>query len=102
MRANKETIARTICLIIALVNQVLAILGKGTIDIADDTIYQLVTLIFTVGASLVAWWKNNSFSHEAMLADEVMKELKARRDEVGGENSNNTDAEHSASDPEEV
>lgn len=30
------TIARTVCLFLALVNQTLAILGKGTVNIADD------------------------------------------------------------------
>ena len=67
------TIARTIVLILALVNQVLAIMGKGTIDIADDTIYQLFSLGATVITALIAWWKNNSFTCLACEADEWRK-----------------------------
>lgn len=70
------TIARTIVLILALANQVLAMCGKQVLNIADDDIYQTVSLLFTIGASAVAWWKNNSFTQEAIKADEVMTELK--------------------------
>ena len=70
------TIARTIVLILALANQVLAMCGKQVLNIADDDIYQIVSIVFTIGASAVAWWKNNSFTQEAIKADEVMTELK--------------------------
>lgn len=36
------TIARTIVLILALANQVLAMSGKQVLNIADDDIYQVV------------------------------------------------------------
>lgn len=72
------TVARTVCLFIALVNQLLAVFGKGTISIADDTVYQLVTAGFTIIAALIAWWKNNSFTREAKASDKVMKQLKGK------------------------
>nr|DAJ21703.1 MAG TPA: SPP1 phage holin [Myoviridae sp. ctLGX4] len=31
-----------------------------------------MTYIFTVGASIVAWWKNNSFTKNAQTADKVL------------------------------
>ena len=70
------TIARTIVLLLALANQVLAMCGKQILNIADDDIYQVVSIVFTIGSSAVAWWKNNSFTQEAIKADEVMTELK--------------------------
>lgn len=73
------TIARTIVLILALANQVLAMCGKQVLNIADDDIYQTVSLLFTIGASAVAWWKNNSFSQTALKADKVMAELKENK-----------------------
>ena len=95
MKVSKDTILRTIVLALALVNQILAITGRGTIDIAEEDIYQLGTLIATVGASIWAWWKNNSFTHEAKMADDYMKGLKADRGKVGSENSDvNTEEEH--------
>lgn len=73
------TIARTIVLILALANQVLAMCGKQVLNIADDDIYQVVSIVFTIGASAVAWWKNNSFSQTALKADKVMAELKENK-----------------------
>ncbi|MFR1498920.1 MAG: phage holin [Monoglobus pectinilyticus] len=70
------TIARTIVLLLALANQVLAMCGKQILNIADDDIYQVVSIVFTIGASVWSWWKNNSFSYEAIKADKIMSELK--------------------------
>ena len=74
------TWVRTIVLIIALINQVLAIFGKGKIDIAENDIYQLVSIIATIISTLVAWWKNNSFSLSAQAGDAVMKSLEGNID----------------------
>ena len=72
------TIARTIVLLLALANQVLAMSGKQVLNIADDDIYQIVSIIFTVSASAVAWWKNNSFSQAAIKADEYKENIQER------------------------
>lgn len=68
-----DTVARTIILILALVNQILAIAGHSVIAFTDNEIYQLVSLIWTIAASLTAWWKNNSFTCIACQADEWRK-----------------------------
>lgn len=70
------TIARTLCLLLALANQALTITGHTVLPIDDDTINQTVSLVFTVGASVVAWWKNNSFTGAAQEADKYMAALK--------------------------
>ncbi|MEI5994035.1 phage holin [Candidatus Enterococcus mansonii] len=75
-QASANTIARTIILFLALFNQILAITGKGTLDIVEDTIYQVVSLIFTIVSTGITWWKNNSFTHAAIKADEILEELK--------------------------
>ena len=76
MKVKTETIIRTIILILALANQVLAIYGKEKIPITEDEVYQLVTLIVTVVTSLWAWWKNNSFTQPAIKADAYMEMLR--------------------------
>ncbi len=76
MKVKTETIIRTIVLILALANQVLAIYGKDKIPITEDEVYQLVTLIVTVVSALWAWWKNNSFTQPAIKADEYMEMLR--------------------------
>lgn len=76
MKIKTETIIRTIVLSLALINQVLAIMGKGQIPITDDEVYQLITLLVTVGSALWAWWKNNSFTLPALKADEYLERLR--------------------------
>ena len=69
---TKGTFARTILLAFALVNQILVVFGKSPIPIDDDTVTNLISTAWTVIASLIAWWKNNSFSLNAVKADEVL------------------------------
>lgn len=78
-KVKPETIIRTIVLILALANQVLAIYGKQAIPITEDDVYQTVTLIFTVGSAMWAWWKNNSFTGPAIEADEYMAKLREEK-----------------------
>lgn len=76
MKISSGTIARTVVLILALVNQVLTMTGYNPLPWSDEQVYEGITLIVTVAASLVTWWKNNSFSSAAIKADEVMRNLK--------------------------
>lgn len=71
-----DTIARTIVLALALINQCLAIAGKGTIQIAENDVYQVISLVWTIGSALVAWWYNNSFTKHAIRADDYLDSLK--------------------------
>ena len=76
-KVKTETIIRTIVLIIALVNQALVIFGKEVLPFTEDQVYQFVTLVVTIGASAWAWWKNNSFTKNAIKADEELERLRA-------------------------
>ena len=76
MNVKADTIARTIVLALALINQVLAVCGKGTIDIAENDIYQIVSLVVTIASAVVAFWKNNSFTKAAIEADAYLAKLK--------------------------
>lgn len=70
------TIARTVILFLALLNQTLTIMGRPVLPIDDETITQFISLGATVVASAMAWWKNNSFTDAARRGDMVMQELK--------------------------
>lgn len=87
-KISTDTIIRTIVLIIALVNQILTSLGKNPLPFSDDMIYEAVTLVVTIGASVWAWWKNNSFTSAAIEADTVLQELKKGGDEITDEFKN--------------
>ncbi len=71
---SSDTIARTVVLVLALLNQILAIAGHSAISFAESDIYQLVSLLWTIVASIAAWWKNNSFTCLACQADEWMRQ----------------------------
>ncbi len=66
-KIDAGTIARTIILFLGLINQILVMRGIQTIPIADELINQLVALVWSVGASVWAWWKDNSFTVRARL-----------------------------------
>lgn len=53
------TIARLIILLIGLVNAMFVMFGIDTIPIADETVNQLVAVLWNVTAALWSWWKDN-------------------------------------------
>lgn len=75
-KITSGTIARTIVLALALFNQIMAVIGHAPLSITEDQTYQIVSLLCTIGASGVAWWKNNSFTSAAIAADETMYAIK--------------------------
>lgn len=72
------TIARTICLLLALVNQVLAMFNMVPLDLADNVVYEAVSVGATIITALIAGWKNNSFTKAAIEADEYKKNLTSK------------------------
>ena len=66
------TVARTAVLLLALTNQVLSAMGKPVLPIESTELEQMVTAGCTTVAALIAWWNNNSFTKEAIQADEYM------------------------------
>lgn len=68
-------IARTLFLLLALGNQVLALYHMSPINLAvnEADLANALTLILTTVAGLWAWWKNNSFTKAAKKADEILK-----------------------------
>lgn len=69
LKVDSATIARTIILFLALLNQVLGLFGVQAIPIEDEQINLLISTSWTVVAAIVAWWKNNSFTQAAIKAD---------------------------------
>ena len=79
MTTNKisaGTIARTIILLLALINQCLSMAGVSPLPIEDEQVETIITTAWTVIAALIAWWKNNSFAQAALEGDKLMHTLK--------------------------
>ena len=73
------TIARTAALALALINQVLSATGHAMLPIESAQLEQLVSTGLTVAAALISWWKNNSFTPEAIEADDYFWKLKEHK-----------------------
>lgn len=76
MKIKASTVARTAVLALALTNQILSVAGKSPLPIDSTTLEPWVTTGITTAAAVWAWWKNNSFTPEAIRADELLKQMK--------------------------
>lgn len=78
MQVKTGTVIRTLCLILALINQILSATGKPLLPIDDSQVETVVTETALVITALWSWWKNNSFTKNAIVADEYLKDLKEK------------------------
>ena len=78
-KISAGTLTRTAVLGLALANQLLSAAGKPLLPIESTQLEQMISTGFTVGAALAAWWKNNSFTPEAIEADDFMTRLKQQK-----------------------
>lgn len=74
------TMTRTAVLMLALTNQILSATGHSPIPVDDAQLEQLISTGMTVGAAIWAWWKNNSFTKEAIAADNYLESLIGRKE----------------------
>lgn len=74
------TMTRTAVLILALANQILSATGHSPIPVDDTQLEQLISTGMTVGAAIWAWWENNSFTKEAIAADNYLDSLIGRKE----------------------
>lgn len=75
-----STIVRVILLVIALINMALATLGIVPEElVGNEQVYQIGSYVVTAVISIINMWKNNSFSQEAILADQYMQSLKENK-----------------------
>lgn len=78
MKISTGTITRTVLLLLALANQILCIFGLSPIPVEDETVIEFITTGAVIITSVIAFWKNNSFTKEAIQADGEMKKLKGK------------------------
>ena len=76
MQISKGTIARTISIVLVLVNIVLKQFGIDAINVSESEILSLLEALIEVAIIVVSFWKNNSFTQNAIRADEFLKTLK--------------------------
>lgn len=77
---DKGTIVRTLLLAIALLNQIMVMLGKAAFIINEedinhlyDCIYTIFTIVFTTSTTTAAWFKNNYITAKGKKQKQVLK-----------------------------
>lgn len=75
MNVSASTIARTLCLVLALANQFLSAAGKPIIPIENETLEALVTAGITTIVAVVNWWKDSSITPNALSSHAVKEAL---------------------------
>lgn len=76
MKISKSTIVRTILTILVIVNFVLEKSGIDVIPTDEHIISMFVETGIEIAIIVVAFWKNNSYSPNAIKADEYLKKLR--------------------------
>lgn len=76
MNISRGTIIRTIMLIIVILNMVLQHFGIDIINVNESEIASLVEILIELAVIVVTFWKNNSFTKNAIEADKFLKNLK--------------------------
>lgn len=71
---DKGTVIRAVVLILALANQVVAVLGATSY--ASAAWYQIISIAVTAVTALFTAWKNNDFTTFAKLGTGVLHALK--------------------------
>lgn len=78
MQITKRTIVNTVINALALINSIMVMIGKPVLNISTDEVNMLVSVVFTVVAWISGFWYNNSFTDEAIKADEYLDLLRNR------------------------
>lgn len=77
---NRGTKIRTAVLTIAMINQAIAQVGEPDFGNATaNTVYKIVSYVFTVAAAAIALWYNNDFTDEACAGTGLTRQLKAEK-----------------------
>ena len=76
MKVSKGTIVRTVMLVIVVLNMILQHFGLDVIDVSEVQVLAFIELLIEIAVIVVAFWKNNSYSKNAILADAYLKDLR--------------------------
>ncbi|MCR6597128.1 phage holin [Bacillus halotolerans] len=78
---DKGTVTRSVLLLLALINQSMLMFGKSPLDIQEEQVNQLAdalysagSVIFTIGTTLAAWFKNNYVTEKGKKQRDLLKD----------------------------
>lgn len=79
MKISKGTIVRTVLLLIAIVNMGLQHFGIDVIKVDESEVASVVEYIIQIAIIIVGFWKNNSYTQNAIKADELLRRMKEEK-----------------------
>lgn len=78
-QVKTETIIRTIVTGVTMINMILTVFDINPLPWSEEELYSGLSAIAAAVSAVWSWWKNNSFTKEAIEADNLLKELKDGR-----------------------
>lgn len=78
-KIDKGTIIRTAVLVLAIINNVLALFGKSPLPFDNEQLTAVISYGFTIAAALAAWWKDNGFTKAGITGQAVTKAIKKKQ-----------------------
>ena len=75
-RVKVSTWIRLVVLAVAVINAAMRMCGCDTIPLGNETAEDVASVIVLVIGTLNAYWKNNSFTEAALVADELLQTIK--------------------------
>ncbi len=84
-KMDKATAIRTIVLFVALANQFLVAFGLSPFPFSAQEIELALSYVFTVIATIWAWYRNNDITEEAQKGTAHMNALKSKNKRKEGD-----------------
>lgn len=74
---TKENIIGIAVLLLALVNSILKILGINALPITNETLSEIISILFLTIATLYNTWKNRNFTTASQIAQQLTNAIKS-------------------------
>lgn len=79
-KPSAGTVARLICLVLSTINQIVLMkTGQSFLPVESEQLEDALSTILFVVAAGWAYWKNNSWTKEAIEADDTMHTMKRNK-----------------------
>jgi SPP1 family holin len=76
IKIKASTIARICALVVVLVNQCLALFGKGALPFTENMAYQVISLVVTAIVAGINCWYNQDITKIALIAGKLFDALR--------------------------
>lgn len=79
-KPSAGTVARLICLVLSTLNQVVLMkTGKSFLPVESKELEDALSTVFFVASAGWSYWKNNSWTKEAIEADDTLHLMKKNK-----------------------